>query len=97
MMLVVMPSMDDVGISMIQWGNEFRGVQIHGTDVAGSQGDGGTNSWGSAATNGQSGHAAGAGGAASSQSGGASSDQGGGVNNGVGGAPTPRKGKEKQV
>jgi hypothetical protein len=38
LLLVAMPSMDDVGIAPIQRGDQSRGVQIHGTGAVGGQG-----------------------------------------------------------
>jgi hypothetical protein len=38
MLLVAMPSMEDVGIAPIQWGDQSRGVQIPGAGVVGCQG-----------------------------------------------------------
>jgi hypothetical protein len=35
LLLVVMPSMDDVGIAPIQRGEQSRGIQIPGTGTAG--------------------------------------------------------------
>jgi hypothetical protein len=38
LLLVVMPSMDDVGIAPIQRGDQYRGIQIPGASAAGGKG-----------------------------------------------------------
>jgi hypothetical protein len=38
LLLVAMPSMDDIGIALIQRGDQSRGVQIPGTGTTGGQG-----------------------------------------------------------